>query len=34
MREHPGTMPEKERWITTMEQVEGKSAKEIYSGTT
>jgi hypothetical protein len=30
MREHPGTMPVKERWIKIAEQVEGKSAKECY----
>jgi len=30
MRQHPGTMPVKERWIKVAEGVEGKSAKECY----
>jgi DnaJ family protein C protein 2 len=30
MRQHPGTMPVKERWIKIAEGVEGKSAKECY----
>lgn len=30
MREFPGTLPVKERWIKISEKVEGKSAKECY----
>ena len=30
MREFPGSMPVKERWIKIAEKVEGKSAKECY----
>lgn len=30
MREFPGTIPVKERWIKISEKVEGKSAKECY----
>ena len=30
MREFPGTMAVKERWIKIAERVEGKTAKECY----
>lgn len=30
MREFPGTIPVKERWIKIAEKVDGKSAKECY----
>jgi hypothetical protein len=30
MREFPGTMPVKERWIQIAEKVDGKTAKECY----
>jgi hypothetical protein len=30
MREFPGSIPVKERWIKISEKVEGKSAKECY----
>ena len=30
MREFPGTIPVKERWVKIAEKVEGKSAKECY----
>ena len=30
MRQQPGSMPVKERWIKIAEGVEGKSAKECY----
>jgi hypothetical protein len=30
MREFPGSIPVKERWIKIAERVEGKTAKECY----
>lgn len=30
MREFPGTMPTKERWIKISEKVDGKTAKQCY----
>jgi hypothetical protein len=30
MREFPGSLPAKERWIKIAEKVEGKTAKECY----
>ena len=30
MKEFPGTIPVKERWIKIAEKVDGKSAKECY----